>query len=666
VSIDLDPDAVPRTRCPRCASDVPAGEFCGVCGSDLTGARTGGRRWLRPGTFGAAPGEAVLRPYLFSSLFPHLPNRSRRPFRIILLLGALALVAFAVARLPSAGIALAALGLPLLFGLYLRASGVGRDIPRSSLLLAAILGAALGIGWVLVSGRLVSASYGLPMSAGLALRHELSTGLAIPTAAMILMVVPVIVVRLLARSSRQSAEALDGFVIGALGALAFSAAATLTRLAPRFFAPVAVSDDSGPFLFGPLSAGLFAHTRPLRSLLVESGLCGVTVPITAAAAGGIAGILLWFRHPGAESTEDHPGRVRLVLALLAAAALVVHTSVGTIDMVGLPETWMIGMHLAMTLAVLLALRLALQLALLHEDHDPIDESRPLLCIHCEMVVPDMAFCPACGVATRASSRESRRERRGAFRPRSLDSAGPPRAGEQSYPGYAISSQTYIAPVLQRPRLNWLLGRWGIGITTVAVALGAVAIVLTPRVAHYMCPPECGEPPTGTPVMALPRFTAPGGEFSVAYPAEGSAYTVTTGNAGVTATFTGGDGGVMQLFSLPANGRSAREIAKAALRKAYPDATFAYEIPNAMVGYQPGYGEAADDWPQSTTATYSRVRIIGMAAVKNDVALIAFAIGPYRVFGPDSGPGIPSGANLQLAQDMGKYVNSFRWAGDPVR
>ena len=666
MSIDLDQDAAPRTRCPRCASDVPAGEFCGVCGSDLTGGQTGGRRWLRPGTFGAAPGEAVLRPYLFSSLFPHLPNRSRRPFRIILLLGALALVAFAVARLPSAGIALAALGLPLLFGLYLRASGVGRDIPRSFLVLAATLGAALGVGWVLVTGQLVSASYGLPMSAGLALRHELRTGIAIPTAAMILMVVPVIAVRLLARSARRPAEALDGFAIGALGALAFSAAATLARLAPRFFAPAAVSDDNGPFLFGPLSAGLFAHTRPWRSLLVESVLCGVTVPITAAAAGGIVGILLWFRHPGADGTEDHPGRVRLVLGLLAAAALVVHTAVGTIDMVGLPETWMIGLHLVMTLAVLLALRLALQLALLHEAHDPIDESRPLLCIHCEMVVPDMAFCPACGVATRASSRESRRERRGSFRPQSLETAGPPPAGEQSYPGYALGSQTYIAPVLQRPRLNWLLGRWGIGITTVAVALGAVAIVLTPRVAHYMCPPECGEPPTGTPVMALPRFTAPGGEFSVAYPAEGSAYTVTTAKAGVTATFTGGDGGVMQLFSLPANGRSAREVAKAALRKAYPDATFAYEIPNAMVGYQPGYGEAADVWPQSTTARYSRVRIIGLAAIKNDVALIAFAIGPYRVFGPGSGPGIPSGANLQLAQDMGKYVNSFRWAGDPLR
>ena len=46
--------------------------------------------------------------------------------------------------------------------------------------------------------------------------------------------------------------------------------------------------------------------------------------------------------------------------------------------------------------------------------------------------------------------------------------------------------------------------------------------------------------------------------------------------------------------------------------------------------------------------------------------IAAAVGPYREFGPDFGSGKPSGANLQLALDMGKYVNSFSWRGDPPR
>ena len=61
-----------------------------------------------------------------------------------------------------------------------------------------------------------------------------------------------------------------------------------------------------------------------------------------------------------------------------------------------------------------------------------------------------------------------------------------------------------------------------------------------------------------------------------------------------------------------------------------------------------------------------VRVIVIAAVKNDLALVAVADGPFMQFGPGSGPGLPSPANLQIAQDMGKYVDSFRWRGDPPR
>jgi hypothetical protein len=118
-----------------------------------------------------------------------------------------------------------------------------------------------------------------------------------------------------------------------------------------------------------------------------------------------------------------------------------------------------------------------------------------------------------------------------------------------------------------------------------------------------------------------------------------------------------------LFSEAANGRSDRAVVESLLRSRFPDAKVAYEIPNAMVGYEPGYGVFADDWPQNPSASFTRQRILAMAAVKNGLALVAFATGPYRSFGPDSGPGLPSAANLQLAQDLGKYVNSFQWAGE---
>jgi hypothetical protein len=61
-----------------------------------------------------------------------------------------------------------------------------------------------------------------------------------------------------------------------------------------------------------------------------------------------------------------------------------------------------------------------------------------------------------------------------------------------------------------------------------------------------------------------------------------------------------------------------------------------------------------------------LRVLMMVAVKNGLALIASAVGPYHKFSPDYGAGQPSGANLELALDMAKYVNSFRWSGDPSR
>ena len=78
---------------------------------------------------------------------------------------------------------------------------------------------------------------------------------------------------------------------------------------------------------------------------------------------------------------------------------------------GMPQLRMLAVHLVMTAVVLVLLRIGLQLALIHEAHDPVEQHEPILCIHCQHVVPDMAFCPACGVATRASSRASRHERR---------------------------------------------------------------------------------------------------------------------------------------------------------------------------------------------------------------------------------------------------------------
>ena len=641
MSTGPDEQAPATMECRICQTDVPAGEFCGLCGDHLTPQRGNGPSWLRLRAYGAAPGEHLLIPSLASSLFPHLPHRSRMPFRVILVLVLAGLITFASLRMPAAVITVAALGLPLLFLLYMRESDAQHDVPASTLLLTAALGIVLGVGWVLLTGAVVARSYGVPLGAGIGADRILREGLGIPVGGMILMLVPAVVVRITRPSTRES---LDGFMIGALGALAFTAAATITRLAPQF------------------TTGMIARSRPVSSLIVEAGIRGIAVPLTAVAVGGLMGAALWFTRPPSKA-HQHPGYVRAALGGFAAAVVGVYALLGLVDVTHVPQWLLLVIHLTVALVALLLLRIGLHLALLHEAHDEIHSDEPLLCPHCNHVVPDMAFCPACGVATRAASRSSRRERR-ETRPTSHTEDEPTTVS--THPGSRSTPGTYEAPPVRCTSQLRLLRTWGATIFVVAFTLVVVSVIIHKPPARYVCPPDCGHPPTGEPVAVNPRFTAPDGTFSVSYPAPSQAYRITTSPTGVRADFLGGDGGTMQLMSRPANGRTAEQIAKSLVKETFPDTKTAYEIPNAMVGYVPGYGLVADCWPQGANSNYMRMRVIAMVAVKNDLALVAAAVGPFRQFGPEFGVGKPSGANLQLALDMGKYVNSFSWRGDPPR
>ncbi|ULE34616.1 zinc ribbon domain-containing protein [Mycobacterium sp. IDR2000157661] len=381
-------DRVPTTDCRVCRTEVPAGNFCGLCGCHLTPRRAEGPDWLRLRNYGAAMGEPLLLPSVASSLFPNLSRRSRTAFRLGLVVVVAALAAFTYLRMPAGIVTVSALGLPLLFLLYLRESDAFRDFPVGTLVLAAAVGIGLGVGWVLLTGAMVAHSYGIALGSAITGGRLLRDGIGVPLGGLILMLMPAVIVRLLRAQTR---EALDGFMIGALGALTFTAAATITRLAPQFGTGV-------------------VSKRPLESLVVEAGIRGVAVPLIAAAAGGLIGAALWFTRPPSKR-DQRPGAVRLVLVSLAAAVIAVYLALGLIDIARFPQLLMLAMYLTLALAAMLVLRVGLHLALLHEAHDPIRADEPLLCTQCGHVVPDMAFCPACGSATRASSRSSRRQRR---------------------------------------------------------------------------------------------------------------------------------------------------------------------------------------------------------------------------------------------------------------
>ena len=209
---------IPVMRCPVCQLDVPTGAFCGTCGAHLSASRGAGRSVLRPEAYAAASGEHTLRLSVVSSLFPHLPQPSRAPFRIALAVLFLALVALGLLRWQAPLIAVSALGLPLLFLFYLHESDMDDDLPLSSLVLTALLGLALGVGWALLTGDIVAGSYDVALGDVTPTDRSILESLLIPAGGPVLMLLPAVVVRLLRPGTRES---LDGFVIGALGAIAF-------------------------------------------------------------------------------------------------------------------------------------------------------------------------------------------------------------------------------------------------------------------------------------------------------------------------------------------------------------------------------------------------------------------------------------------------------------
>jgi hypothetical protein len=471
------------------------------------------------------------------------------------------LVVFAALRLQAPLVAVSVTGFPLLFGLYMREFTVDDD--AASLVLTTILGVGLGVGWALVTGDIVALSQDVALSDGTSTGRSVIDGLIIPAGAAVLMLLPALVVR-----RRASRKPLAGYRIGALSAVAFTAAAMLTRLAPQ------------------LTTGATAGDRPINGLLVEAGIEGIALPLTAASVGGLFGVAL-------SSTRVASSRRTGVILLLSGIAVAIgaFTALGLIEVAPIPQILHFVLHIAVAVIAMVALRIGIHTALLHD-----------------------------------------------------------------------ASATDV-PV-RHTTFRGVFTVMGAGMVVAVAAAVTAAVITTPVAARYVCPPDCGRPPIGKPVETNPWFTSSDGRFSVQYPRAGTAYEVTLNPDGVEVNFTAGDTGTMEFFGLPANRRTPKQIGEDLVDRYYPDAATDYEIPNAMVGYQPGYGVVKDEYPQDASGTFSRLRIVVMVAVKDDYALVAAAIGPYHQFSPEFGSGHPSGVNLQLALDMGKYVNSFTWRQPP--
>lgn len=319
-------------------------------------------------------------------MFPHLPSRSRGTFRIGLAVLAAVLVIFCVLHWQVPMVVGATFAAPLLFTIYLVETGLIADLPRRVWLLTFIVGVAVGVAWAIGTTAVVADAYSLGLGTEVPTARLVRDAVIIPFGGLLALQLPVVLIRLTRPPHRDS---LYGFVVGAIGATMFAAAATLVRLIPQ------------------LREGFQNADQPVADMLLEAGVRAVTMPVVAAAVGGLVGAALWYA-PG-----DGSGRRRLlaVIGLGSVTAAAVYACVGLVEALRIAPYIQFLVHAAIALLSLLALRVGLQLAMLNERHETLHPELPIQCPECGHVVPDMAFCPACGVAAQASSRLSRALRR---------------------------------------------------------------------------------------------------------------------------------------------------------------------------------------------------------------------------------------------------------------
>ncbi len=233
-------------------------------------------------------------------------------------------------------------------------------------------------------------------------------------------------------------------------------------------------------------------------------------------------------------------------------------------------------------------------------------------------------------------------------------------------GYGPSP--FAPPPVKHTRHGRLLALLVVGLLVIGGGVAGASLLAKPTQKTYTCPPDCGTPPTAAPVSSSPVYISSDKSFSVHYDASDKAITSKTSSAGVTETLNVDDGGTVRLFGESASGRTAQQVASDIVKKSFPDAQLGYKVPKAIVGFQPGYGEVDNIYPQSSGGSATRQRLIIMVAVKNNEALVGEALGPYHPAAPgdENDDGHPTGASLEVAQLLDPLINSFTWSGDPPR
>jgi len=362
----------PLVTCPHCGSLVPSGEFCGHCGAHLTSAST-----TRRHAFAAVPTEPVVHLSIITTLFPHLPHRRGSPFLGALVAGGALVTVLAALHLFAPATIAAVFVLPLLYLIYLYEVEIYESEPWLVIGATMVAGAVLGFAFATKAGGALS-QFDLTGDSGSAF---VLAAVAIPIASQVLMLAGPLFLYLFRSRFR---EPLDGLTFGAASALGFTMASSLTA-------------------FWPLIAGPLVGTGAPVDWAIRLTRAGLLVSLVNASTTALVTASLWLnrydrRKAGREWESSIPATLAVAFGMQVALGVL-----GFVVPDLLAEFAIFGLA---ALALLLYVRLVIHQSLMVEgaEHE-IGPDSP--CPECHRVVPTMAFCPSCGAARAAASKQGR-------------------------------------------------------------------------------------------------------------------------------------------------------------------------------------------------------------------------------------------------------------------
>ncbi len=370
-------------RCDHCATDVPDGVFCTRCGAHQGTAAEVGDPKTRENRYAAHPGEHVVQPSVFTTLFPHLGQQKIHEFRWAFAAGLAGILILYVAGLITAAILVATFLVPVLYLIYLYEAQVYRDEPAIVLGFTIGGGALIGLVLALIERGLSNpyAGVGNPLrNAGIGAGMLLFIGILIPIVQEALKPLPA----LLLPNRGDFPETVDGLVFGIAAGLGFSVAESLVG-------------------FSSVITSLPAHMAP-GNWIYDLTTLAIFQPLLQGSATGIVVAAIWRYRRGRFARRELGGLGTAVVAHIAFAlgTLLLKDSQVNALFVLVWQATVVG-------AVLIYVRYLLHHSLLEEAaHMGFAET---VCPNCHMHIVASGFCPNCGMALTAAPTSVKRARK---------------------------------------------------------------------------------------------------------------------------------------------------------------------------------------------------------------------------------------------------------------